>query len=54
MLTSTLLWEYSTSQMKNITKVYRKLQSTFKNDEALNRIKIVHYSFKDFFENIWT
>lgn len=54
-LTSTLLWEYSTSQMKNVTKVSGKLQSTFKSDEALNSIKIVHYSFKDFcFENIWT
>lgn len=33
--------------------VSRKLQSTFKNDEALNPIKIIYYSFKDFyFENI--
>lgn len=41
--------------MKNVIQVSGKLQSTVKNDEALNPIKIVHYSFKGFcFENIWT
>lgn len=55
MLTSILLGEFSTSQMKNVIQVSGKLQSTVKNYEALNPIKIVHYSFKDFcFENIWT
>lgn len=54
-LTSTLLWECRTSQMKNGTKVTGNLQGTSKSNEAPHPIKIVHYSFKDFcFENIWT
>lgn len=41
--------------MKNVIQVSGKVQSTAKNDEALNPIKVVHYSFRNFcFENIWT
>lgn len=41
--------------MKNVSKVSGKMQSTFKNYEVLNPIKVIHYSFKDyFFENTLT